>query len=192
MKVRRAGAGGRDAKLAVALYHGCAERGVPAAAVICRIGRGSGRSAARLRACPQRVGGGGSLAWRRRQVGGRAPGSGEVGDWRPVDGFIASGPIPDAEGRRPAARPGLGPWVGALRSRPRVALSSAQAPPVCWARRPPGNSGLGRRSRDGGRGFAWDRVPNQEDVQGSLPREDWHAVRGRRIAFLGPHVVVFL
>jgi hypothetical protein len=63
-----------------------------------------------------------------------------------------------AEGRHRAARPGLGPWA-ALRSRPRVALSSAQAPAVYGGPRPPGNTGAGSAAHDGSDDPTWNRGP---------------------------------
>jgi hypothetical protein len=75
----------------------------------------------------------------------------------------------DAEGRRPAARPGLGTW-SALGSRPRVALSSAQAPPVYLGPRPTGHSGLGHLLASGGNGIRLGlRAWTSEDAQGSPP-----------------------
>jgi hypothetical protein len=67
----------------------------------------------------------------------------------------------------------------ALGSRPRVALSSAQAPPVYSALRPPGNPGPGGRLAGRGRGIrpgscAWARSLSK----GPCPREAWRRGAG--------------
>ena len=85
-------------------------------------------------------------------------------------GMPRGGIVPPA----PVLAPG-----SALGSRPRVALSSAQAPRVYSAPRPPGNPGSGRRLAGRGRGIrpgscAWARsLP-----RGPSPREAWR--RGAR------------
>ena len=105
-----------------------------------------------------------------------------MGGWHGEGGEIAAvgellmdlshwGQSRDAEGRHRAARPGLGPWVGAVGSRPRVALSSAQAPAVYRGPRPPGNAGAGSAARTTGQktppGTAGQ---DQENVPGPSPR----------------------
>ena len=57
----------------------------------------------------------------------------------------------------------------ALGSRPRVALSSAQAPPVYSALRPPGNPGPGRPRETGLRDSPGIACLDQEDIQEALP-----------------------
>ena len=74
----------------------------------------------------------------------------------------------DAEGRRPAARPP----GSALGSRPRVALSSAQAPPVYSGPRPPGNSGMGRLPVRRGRIRLEWRARTRRMYKGPHPEED--------------------
>jgi hypothetical protein len=99
----------------------------------------------------------------------------------------------DAEGRHRAARPGLGPWVGARVAPPRGPILR------------PGSSGVfgttatrqfraGSPARKTGpRDSPGIACLDQEDVQGSPPTgglSPWCGVR--RMAFLDPHVVVFL
>jgi hypothetical protein len=85
-------------------------------------------------------------------------------------GMPRGGIVPPA----PVLAPG-----SALGSRPRVALSSAQAPPVYSAPRPPGNPGLDRPLARRGRGIrpgsrAWARRISK----GPCPREDWRRGAG--------------
>ena len=85
-------------------------------------------------------------------------------------GMPRGGIVPPA----PVLAPG-----SALGSRPRVALSSAQAPPVSSALRPPGNLGPGRPLARRGRGIrlgsrAWARSMSK----GPCPREDWRRGAG--------------
>src|SRR5437763_69347 len=84
--------------------------------------------------------------------------------FRANPGMPRGGLLPPA----PVLAPG-----SALGSRPRVALSSAQAPPVDSALRPPGDSGPGRPLARRGRGIrlgspAWAR----RRFKGPCPRED--------------------
>lgn len=79
----------------------------------------------------------------------------------------------------------------ALGSRPRVALSSARAPPVYSALRPPGNPGPGRRLAGRGRGIrpgsrAWARCLSK----GPCPREAWR--RGVEIDTLCLRIFILL
>src|SRR5437763_69348 len=104
-----------------------------------------------------------------------------------------SGQSRDAEGRPPAARPGLGPWVGTRVASPRGPLL-----------RPGSSSGFGttatRRFRAGSparetgpRDSPGIACLGQEEVQGSLPpggSAPWRGVR--RISLLNVHIILFL
>jgi hypothetical protein len=99
----------------------------------------------------------------------------------------------DAEGRRPAARPGLGTRVGARVASPR-----------CPILRPGSSSGFGTtatwqsRARSPARETGQRNSPgiarlDQEDVQGSPPTGGWSPWCGVRcMAFFDYYVVVFL
>jgi hypothetical protein len=111
-----------------------------------------------------------------------ADGTGKVVRSRPLENClwiyrIEANPGMPRGGFLPPA-PVLAPG-SALGSRPRVALSSAQAPPVYSALRPPGNPGPGRRLARRGRGIrpgsrAWARSLST----GPCPREDWRRGAG--------------
>src|SRR3954451_19052644 len=74
--------------------------------------------------------------------------------------------------------PVLGPG-SALGSRPRVALSSARAPPVYSGPRPSGNSGISRLPARRGGGVRPGWRLGQEDVHGPAPTggSSWCGVR---------------
>ena len=83
---------------------------------------------------------------------------------QPIPGMPRGGVLPPT----PVLAPG-----SALGSRPRVALSSAQAPSVYSALRPPGNSGLGRPLARGGRGIRpGSRAWTGRMSKGPRPQED--------------------
>src|SRR5271166_2583796 len=102
------------------------------------------------------------------------------------------------------ANPGR-PWGGivppapvlapgsALRSRPRVALSSAQAPAVYRGPRPPGNAGTGSAaSTTGQKTPAGTAGQDQETVPGPSPRGEWSTRCGvGRIALYSYHVMLY-
>jgi hypothetical protein len=123
--------------------------------------------------------------WGRRRVGG-GPGK-VVSSWLLENcgriyrvganpGMPRGGVLPPT----PVLAPG-----SALGSRPRVALSSAQAPPVYSRPRPPGNSGLGRPLASRGRGIrpgsrAWTRrmykdPRPQEDCRRGVGFDVWRS-----------------
>jgi hypothetical protein len=127
---------------------------------------------------------GGGVTW--------ADGMGEVVRSRPLEdclwiyrieanpGMRRGGIVPPA----PVLAPG-----SALGSRPRVALSSAQAPQVYSAPWPPGNPGSGRRLAGRGRGIrpgsrAWARSL----LEGPSPREAWR----RGAGFDALHMRIFM
>ena len=99
----------------------------------------------------------------------------------------------DAEGRRPAARPGLGPWVGARVASPR-----------CPILRPGSSSVFGTtttwqfRARSGARKTGQKNPPgtarqDQEKVQGPSPRGGLSARCGVRcIVLLNYNIIVSL
>src|SRR3954454_17320765 len=102
--------------------------------------------------------------------------------FRANPGMPRGGVLPPA----PVLAPG-----SALGSRPRVALSSAQAPPVYWARRPPGNSGLGRPfTRRGRRIRLGSRAWARRMSQGPCPREDWR--RGVGFDVLYYYILIYM
>jgi len=74
-------------------------------------------------------------------------------------GMPRGGIVPPA----PVLAPG-----SALGSRPRVALSSAQAPAVYRGPRPPGNAGAGSAAHDGSEDPTWNRGPGSGESSRTL------------------------
>ena len=74
-------------------------------------------------------------------------------------GMPRGGIVPPA----PVLAPG-----SALGSRPRVALSSAQAPAVYRGPRPPGNAGAGSAAHDGSEDPTWNRGPGSGENSRTL------------------------
>jgi hypothetical protein len=99
----------------------------------------------------------------------------------------------DAEGRHPAARPGLGTWVGARVASPRRPILRPGSSSVFGTTATRQFRAGSPARKTGPRDSPGIACLGQEDVQGSLPPgglAPWCGVR--RIAFLDHHVFVFL
>ena len=159
-------------KLAVALYHvGVRNEEFQPRRLFGRIGRRSGRSAERIRleqaACVRRRGS--APEGRRRRVGGW---HGEGGEIAAVGELLMDlshwGQSRDAEGRHRAARPGLGPWVGARVASPRCPILRPGSSSVSRTTAT-GQSGLGQPARKTGqKNSPGTAGQDQEDVPGTL------------------------
>src|SRR5882762_11625151 len=82
----------------------------------------------------------------------------------------------------------------ALRSRPRVALSSAQAPAVYRGPRPPGNAGAGSAApTTGQKTLPGTAGQDQEDVPGPAPRGGLSTRCGAgRIPLQNHHIIEYI
>ena len=95
----------------------------------------------------------------------------------------------DAEGRHPAARPGLGPWVGARVASPRCPILRPGSSSVFGHHGHPAIPGWVARSQDGAEEFAWDRVPGPGGCT-RIPAHEEDCRRGAGFDVLRYYIII--